>query len=288
MIIVLCVVSACLLTYPLWCLGQLAIEEWGWAGLSKYGVQKYFNRSFILCAVAGVLIVRPRVGGSEECFVTSRFDCSLLVRGLILGTVAFAVLMAVGGLLSCLAMTGGRALGKVAGKALLAAVIVGYLEEWLFRKHLLNAICHRLGSRWGQVLLAGLFASFHFLKPAAPPAGLEIDGWVGFKLLPLVFHQYSNPTSILGGWMTLFALGVLLSRLAVKSGVIWPSVGVHVAVIFWNKVLSSQFTIANFQPWFAGSFQTGLVPLLTLGVMAGWAGGRILGRSSFTESQPRG
>jgi membrane protease YdiL (CAAX protease family) len=278
-----------MLTYPLWCLGQLAIEDWGWTGLSKYGIQKYFNRSFILCAIAGVLMMRPRFGASGERFVSSNFERSSLVCvGLVLGTAAFAVLMAAGFGFSCIAPSGGRALVKVAGKALLAAVVVGYLEEWLFRKHFLNAICHRFGLSVGQVLLAVLFASVHFLKPVAPPAGLEVDGWVGFRLLPMVFHQYSNLTAILGGWLTLFALGMLLSRLAIGSGVIWPAVGVHVAVIFWNKVLSSQFAVQQCKPWFAGNFQTGLVPLMTLGVMAVWAAEAVRIHPAPKDSELRG
>jgi membrane protease YdiL (CAAX protease family) len=268
LVLLLCVASACLLTYPLWCLGQWAIQEWGWAGLSKYGVQKYFNRSFLLCAVVGALIAKPKVKTLGNAPVSSNFDRSSLLRGLGLGTLSFALLLVVGFCIPCIRLSDGKALMTVVGKAAMAAAVVGYLEEWLFRKHLLNAACGRFGLLLGPWLVAVLFASVHFLKPTPPPAGLEMDVWVGFRLLPLIFHRYTDPASVLGGWLTLVALGVLLSRLAMGSGVIWPAVGVHTAVIFWNKVLSSQLTVGHCEPWFAGNFQTGAVPLLTLSVMA--------------------
>lgn len=274
MVLLLSVASACLLTYPLWCLGQWAIQEWGWIGLSKYGVQKYFNRSFLLCAVVGALVARPKLGTVGDNPVSSTFDGPHLVRGLGLGTLAFAVLLAVGFGWSCITLSGGKAFISVVGKALVAAAAVGFIEEWLFRKHLLNAACRRFGLLVGPWLVAVLFASVHFLKPTAPPVGMEIDAWVGFRLLPLIFHRYADPASVLGGWLTLVALGVLLSRLALGSGRIWASVGVHAAVIFWNKVLSSQFTVGHCDPWFAGNFQTGAIPLLTLSVMAVCAVGR--------------
>lgn len=288
MVFVLCVVSACLLTYPLWCLGEIAIREWGWTGLSKYGIQKYFNRSFLLCAVIGVLVVRPRFGATGDGLVSSKFDLTVLIRGVILGTLAFAVLLVVGFGLSCITLSEWKSVTKILGKAALAAVVVGYLEEWLFRKHLLNSACRRFGVSGGQIFLAALFASVHFLKPSAPPAGLEIDAWVGFRLLPSIFHQFANPVAIFGGWLTLFALGLLLSRLALGSGIIWPAVGVHAAVIFWNKVLSSLFAVETCLPWFGGNFQSGMVPLLTLSVLAYWATGWGGGSRAVTESRGGG
>ncbi len=254
-------------------------------GLSKYGVQKYFNRSFLLCAVVGVLVVRPKLRTFGDNPVSSTFDQSSLLRGLGLGTLAFAVLLLVGFCVSCISLSEGKALVPVVGKAVVAAGVVGYLEEWLFRKHLLNAACRRFGLLLGPSLVAVLFASVHFLKPTAPPAGLEMDVWVGFRLLPLIFHRYADPASVLGGWLTLVALGVLLSRLAIVSGVIWPAVGFHAAVIFWNKVLSSQLMVGHCEPWFAGNFQTGVVPLLTLGVMAVCAVGRRKQSTATHESQ---
>jgi membrane protease YdiL (CAAX protease family) len=267
-VFVLCVVVACLLTYPLWCLGQIAVQDWGWSGLSKNGVQKYFNRSFLLCAVVAILVARPTFGTAAAGVVGPGFNRLAFLRGAALGTFAFAVLMLVGAGFSCVALRGGKALWAVAGKAVFSAVVVGFLEEWLFRRHLLNGACRRFGLVFGQVLVAALFASVHFLKPSAPPAGLEIDCWVGFKLLPLIFHQYSSLSAFVGGWLTLFMLGVLLSRLAVGAGSIGSAVGVHAAVIFWNKVLSSQFSVGHCEPLFAGSFQVGVVPLLTLSLMA--------------------
>lgn len=190
-----------------------------------------------------------------------------------MGGATFLVLFGLGLAAKVFSVEGGKALGGVMLKAFGAASVVAVIEEWLFRRQMLNAALVKFGPTVGQVIVAAVFASVHFLKPTAPPPDMPIDAWVGFRLVPLIFHKYGQLFSLIGGWSTLFVLGLALSRLSIKSGGIAAAIGVHGALIVLNKTLASQVKVAMVPPWFGGDFQTGLMPFLALAGLA-WIGPR--------------
>ncbi len=271
--IVLCVLCTCALTYPMWRLGQHAIEQWGIEALSRYGVQKYFNRCFLLCGLVTMLCLRQSFRFSASGPVSTDVDFVSFWRGVLMGGATFLVLFGLGLAAKVFSVEGGKALGGVMLKAFGAASVVAVIEEWLFRRQMLNAALVKFGPTVGQVIVAAVFASVHFLKPTAPPPDMPIDALVGFRLLPLIFHKYGQFFSVIGGWSTLFVLGLALSRLSIKSGGIAAAIGVHGALIVLNKTLASQVKVAMVPPWFGGDFQTGLMPFLALAGLA-WIGPR--------------
>ena len=122
-------------------------------------------------------------------------------------------------------------LGELAGalpKALLAAVLVGTLEEILFRGVMLNALGERLGRATGFWLTAFLYAWVHFLKA---PESFQPDPvtWAsGFTSVGLAMsHLVSAEVWLEPRIWTLLLVGVVLGLAYWRTGALWLSIGLH-------------------------------------------------------------
>jgi membrane protease YdiL (CAAX protease family) len=112
-------------------------------------------------------------------------------------------------------------------KALCTGMVVGLLEESLFRGAIAGLLERSRGAGWALWGTSGLFAGVHFLKPD-PSAKMEVVGWgSGFELVPRMFYQFSEPRLWLGGFGTLWVFGMVLGLAVRRTGSLWLSIGIH-------------------------------------------------------------
>ena len=119
------------------------------------------------------------------------------------------------------------------GSILLTAGVVAVIEECFFRGALLGLVLRGARPVPGLVFISALFAVLHFLKPQENVIARGEVGWLsGFVLLPHSFWQFGEPLLLLGGFTTLFCVGLILGGARLATGSLWLSIGLHVGWIF--------------------------------------------------------
>ncbi len=109
---------------------------------------------------------------------------------------------------------------------LAGALLVGLLEETLFRGFVFGAL--RRALRWWPAALcaAALFVAVHLLRPIAPE-GLQGRHWLdGFRLAPHLFAGVDR-VHLIPTLITLFFMGLTLNRLYEYTGTLWLVMGLH-------------------------------------------------------------
>jgi CAAX protease family protein len=126
---------------------------------------------------------------------------------------------------------------RSSGKALVTALIVGFLEELFFRGILFRGL---LADSRPAIAFAGanlLYAASHFFKPPEAFLATGIDPLAGLRFLALCLAPFLGPASILPGIVGLFIIGVVLSYALVRSGSLYLSIGLHAGWVFGIKTL---------------------------------------------------
>ena len=147
----------------------------------------------------------------------------------------------------------------------ISAVTVGFLEEALFRGAIFGLLRRTMKPYAALFWVTALFAIAHFLKPDDRFDSGAI-GWLsGFALVPHVFHQFAETTTLLAGFTTLFALGWLCGDATLRTRSLWLSSGLHTGVVF----VKMSFAVISKRrethlPWIGPELQIGLVPVCLL------------------------
>lgn len=167
--------------------------------------------------------------------------------------------------------TAGYLLEKLA-LGLVSGLIVALLEEMIFRGLIFRLFYTALRPIPAVVLAALFFAYVHF-KHVSWPEGQEVHWWSGFE----VCWQVAGGFILHPDWWkfaNLFAAGAFLNLLFLRSGSLWPCVGVHAGWVCFRAVYTRFVNIpAGDSQWLWGS-QTmldGLLPLLPLAALCAWA-----------------
>lgn len=245
--------------------------------LQRVTFQRYFNRAMLVAAIA---LLWPLV---KSLRVRSWSDLGLepnrsWQRDLWVGfSLAGGLLFALGTVLLCTGLYAWRDPQKLSAlpNAILSAAAVSVLEEALFRGALLGVVFRSARAWPAQIFIAGLFAIVHFLKPpentAQVLAALGPIHWLsGFQLLPKLFWQFSEPWLLLGGFITLFAVGLTLGLVTRATHSLWCAIGLHAGWVFGLKAFSAYTTPtrANLLPWVGQNLLIGLAPLITIAITA--------------------
>lgn len=122
-------------------------------------------------------------------------------------------------------------------KIILGALLIGVLEEILFRGFILNALRKSLGAVPAVLLGSALFAAVHFIKPAEPEV---VNQWYSGLLL------FSQPFAAAGEtfWpevCTLFCMGTVLATLSLWTRSVYIAIGLHAGWV-WIMMLFRLFT----------------------------------------------
>lgn len=120
-------------------------------------------------------------------------------------------------------------------KAIFAGMMVGLIEESIFRGALFSGLYKKTSTSIAVSLTSLVYAAVHFLKYRALPEGSEISWLTGLEMLPDAFFKFSSP-HIIDHFLTLLTLGILLSIIRIRNGNIAMCIGVHAGLVMAMKV----------------------------------------------------
>lgn len=159
----------------------------------------------------------------------------------------------------------------------LSAVVVGTIEEFLFRGVILGLAIKAFGRVSGIWLSAIIFAGMHFLRPGR--GATETVTWLtGFSQLFSFMDAAPAWPLLIAGFASLLAAGLILGVVTVRTHSLALAIGIHAAWVFGQQSLG---TIGKYRvkpedaylPWVgpnlvSGAVPTGLVPLVALALTA--------------------
>lgn len=154
--------------------------------------------------------------------------------------------------------------GMVAA-ALLGALLLGFLEETIFRGLVLKIFYTALRPLWAVAWASVFFALTHFKRVSWPddqPVGL-FSGWeVAGLTLGAAFSTFQFLP-----WVNLTLCGVVLAILFLRSGALWLSLGVHAGWVFARSLNLELITAAPTQAaffWGTPDLRDGLLSTVVL------------------------
>jgi len=186
-----------------------------------------------------------------------------LARGLFIGFASLLALWALSLLLGArvLAIGTGNIWG-VLGAAAAAAIIVGILEELLFRGALFGLLRQSLDWRLALALSSVIYALAHFLR------GTDLPGPVtwksGLELFPLMFRNLADFHLLIPTFLNLTLVGSAFALAFQRTGALYGSIGLHAAWIFWLKAfltISQPATGASVAWWGGNNLLNGWLAL---------------------------
>jgi len=120
-------------------------------------------------------------------------------------------------------------------KAILVGLVIGLVEESIFRGALFSSLYKKTGALVTVTLTSLVYAAVHFLKYRALPEGTEITWFTGMEMLPDALFRFSRAYFI-DHFLTLLVLGVLLSMVRIRNGTIAMCIGIHAGIVMTMKV----------------------------------------------------
>jgi uncharacterized protein len=231
--------------------------------LSQFDFESFFHRALMLGAL---LLLWPflrwlRIKGPRDLGLAPnpRWLRDVAVGFLISGlpVVCCEIFLLQRGLYSMRGSSVWAALGYAAP----AAIVVPLIEEALFRGLFLGVLLRGLRPWPANLLSAGIFSIVHFLK--APDQTSAVVQWnSGFVSLAHSFDQFGEPLLVLGGFATLFVIGVVLAHARLETRSLWLPIGLHAG---WILSSSAFAKVARREivalPWLGKNLLVGLVPL---------------------------
>jgi membrane protease YdiL (CAAX protease family) len=279
--LLVCLVLAALLTYPL-----LAP---GWIELAPHRVMGRLAQVFILIGLWPFLKAMGLDNRAVLGYGATRPDfLGAVWRGWLLGlailtALALVELMLGVRILESVSAGWMSALLKKAAQALIGGLLIGLLEETFFRGALFAVIRRRGGVAAAVVWTAVLYALVHFMKPGALPAGVALD-WAGaWRMFAGVFtdaFQWKNLDSM----TALFLAGVFLALVRGRTGHIGWCIGLHAGWVFVIQV-TRQLTDGNAASPY--SFLVGTYDGMIGWLAAAWMGALVLALAVLDASRRR-
>lgn len=125
--------------------------------------------------------------------------------------------------------------GKLAGY-LVGALLVGVIEEGLFRGAIFGVLRRGMGFWGGAILASVVFSLVHFAKPE-PPAGVVYGHWnSGLDLLPHLFNTLTLGYHCFPLAVTLFMMGMALCAFYDRAGNLYFVIGLHAGWVWVMRI----------------------------------------------------
>ena len=133
----------------------------------------------------------------------------------------------------------GEPLARIALRTLTVAVVMGTVQEFLFRGVAMGIFLRAMRPLWALGMSSVLFALVHFLNPPPGLTVLDADAaGVGFELLGKIVAQFSEPRVLLGIFVPWVGLGAILAYARWETASLWLPAGLHAGWIFVNGMLA--------------------------------------------------
>lgn len=228
------------------------------ARLSAQPFHRYVNRCLLALAIIGLSPFLKSLGANSwpaVGLVAPAGNGYRLAGGFALGFLSLAsvaLLAIIGGARSIKVDLSAVAFTSKLVSAGVSALVVGFLEELLFRGALFGAL--RKAHPWVMALgvSSAIYALVHFFQ--RPPSPAHVTWTSGFATLLLMSEGFGEFQMLVPGFFALFLAGMILGLAYQRTGNLYLSIGLHAGWIFWLKFYGS-VTLPNPQTrqWFWGS-----------------------------------
>lgn len=120
-------------------------------------------------------------------------------------------------------------------KAILAGLLIGMVEESIFRGALFTGLYKQTGAVITVFFSSLVYSTVHFIRYRDLPADTDIGWLTGISMMPEAFRRF-HEWSIVDYFLTLFIFGVLLGLLRLKHRGIAACIGVHTGIVMLIKL----------------------------------------------------
>lgn len=127
---------------------------------------------------------------------------------------------------------------------LLTGLLVGIVEELIFRGALLGGLSRQTNTALALVTVSLVYAAVHYLKFRDLPADAAIHWYTGLTMLPAALFQFADPARY-DAMLTLFFLGLLLGLVRLLTGNLLLCIGIHAGLVTGEKLIQH---LADFVP----------------------------------------
>lgn len=175
-----------------------------------------------------------------------------------------------------------------------AALVVGMLEEPLFRGALFRGLGEAVGWPVALAVSSLIYGWVHFLGKVPSPDPVTWDA--GLKVVASMVRMSLDVRVWLPGMPTLVLAGILLGRLLQRSGSLWVPIGLHSGWVFFIKARGALTASAVAQGagkggWGWGESRvsagwTGLAAVAVAVMAFEWLGSRAAGRQPARRCGP--
>jgi membrane protease YdiL (CAAX protease family) len=159
-----------------------------------------------------------------------------IVLGFLVGFVSLATVAALAVVFGNREFNGEHTAGQFVRylvSAAAAAIIVAVIEEILFRGALYGVLRKGVAPAAALILSSAIYAAVHFIQKAEPTGTVT---WLsGVELLPVLFRNLGDITTLIPAFLTLFVAGAILATMYQRTGMLYVSIGLHGGWIFWLK-----------------------------------------------------
>jgi len=258
--------------------GALAPQA-GWiAELADKPFHRYVNRSYQFMAVMGLWPFLRSVGADSwqaVGLVPMKRAGRQWLHGFVIGFISLALVVG-------LAMSSGARILKTylstgdIGERILGAaataLVVGFLEELLFRGTLFAAL--RRAHHWMLALGVSslIYAFLHFLQK--PPSPETVHWYSGVVTLVRMLDGLTVPTELVPGLFSLFLAGSILAYGYHRTGSLYFPIGLHAGWVFWLRswgAVTMTIDQSNQWVWGTGKMYDGWLAFAVLAsVLAGY------------------
>ena len=228
-----------LLSPGLYWVAQSLAGQWpALQSLAHQDFHRYVSRALLVLALIGLWPLLRSFGArslADLGFQRGENIFCRVAKGLVIGfgSLAIAAILA----LACGArsMNSGLTPGQIARAlltAVVSAIVVGVLEEILFRGGIFGAL--RKSMNWEAALgiSSAIYALVHFF---AKPANFSEVHWnSGFIALARMSAGFTDVHALLPGFFNLLLAGALAVAYQ-RTGTLYFSIGLHAGWIFWLK-----------------------------------------------------
>ena len=133
--------------------------------------------------------------------------------------------------------------GKLAAEGLLRGIAVALIEETFLRGAMWSGIARESGAMMATALTSLIYALTHFVSSYHVPA--EQIGWLsGLTMLGGSFGAFARPLQIADAYLCLFAVGVVLATVRMRTGNIAASLGLHAGWV-WVITFVRETSVAD-------------------------------------------
>lgn len=140
--------------------------------------------------------------------------------------------------------------------AVIAGCIIGLIEETLFRGLMQTVLAKNIGIIVTLVCVNFIYSSVHFLTIPEDTVVTTMQWYSGFSMFLAAFTPLTYVSEIWDSWLALFAAGVLLSIVRIRTNNLLWCIGIHAGWVTHIKIFKA-FTDRDSDAncvWLTGSY----------------------------------